>query len=356
MSELEGLQKKIQDEKLQLQEARDREKKVVSELNRIEKDLAEKRKSLRQYDVQLREKEKEIKKLSENIETLQKTLAEQEAQLGHYGQVLYKLSRTDLFKAAFSAQSFPELMRRHEYLTRIIDYNADVIDQYARNIERIEQDRERLRVNENRLASLATKARSTQKLVLQHKGEKRTLLAKVTSEKDLHLIAIEELEEASRQLQALIEKLGESTSVSTVSRPKLFSACKSRFIFPVDGDIISYFGEHEDKEFSTISLNNGIEIRSAMGKPIRAVFDGSVIYADWFKGYGNLLIIDHGEGYYTLSGHASELIKNVGDQVQEGETIGYVGDAGSLRGPNLYFEIRHHGKPVDPLEWLESRQ
>ncbi len=355
-NELKGLQEKIQDEKAQLKEAREKEKKVVSELNRIEKDLVAKKKRLRQHDAQLKEKKREITVLSQKIGELHNTVRSQEEHMGQYVVALYKLSRTDLMKAAFAAQSFPDLIRRHEYLSRVIGHNAAIIDQYLRNIHTLEQDRDRLRENEIKLTELTRKARSTQAQVLRHKQEKKTLLAKAKTEKDLHLSVIEELEEASRQLQELIEKLEERTSAAVLPRPKQFSANKRKFLFPVNGDIISSFGKHEDQEFSTISFNNGIEISAPLGSPIRAVFDGAVIYADWFKGYGNLLIIDHGDGYYTLSGHASELVKKVGDQVTEGDIIGYVGDTGSLRGPNLYFEIRHLGKPVDPLEWLESRK
>lgn len=356
-SELQGLQQKIKNERGQLKKAQEKEKKFVSELNSIEKNLAAKEKSLREYKAQLVEKKKEIESLTQEIAELQNRAHDQEAHLSRYAVDLYKLSRADFIKAVFAAQSFSDLLRRHEYLTRIIDYNEAMIDCYAEDIKKIEHDRNRLRASEDRLTELTDKARSTQQQVLLRKEEKRKLLARVKTEKDLHLSSIGELEESARQLQSLIEKLEQrARTLPEGTRPKHFSSHKSKFIFPVDGDIITHFGKHEDVQFATITFNNGIEIRAALGSAIRAVFDGVVIYADWFKGYGNLLIIDHGEGYYTLSGHASELLKKVGEQVAEGETIGYVGDTGSLKGANLYFEIRHHGKPVDPVEWLASRR
>ena len=86
-----------------------------------------------------------------------------------------------------------------------------------------------------------------------------------------------------------------------------------------------------------------------------AVADGAVIYADWFKGYGRLIILDHGGGYFTLYAHAAEIWARSGDSVSRGQVIGKVGDTGSLEGPQLYFELRHKGKPQDPLAWLQSR-
>jgi hypothetical protein len=84
----------------------------------------------------------------------------------------------------------------------------------------------------------------------------------------------------------------------------------------------------------------------------RAVLPGKILYADWFKGFGNIVIIDHGDHTFTVSGYCSELLKKPGESVSEGETIALVGSAGSLKGPCLYFEIRHHGKPQDPMNWL----
>ena len=129
---------------------------------------------------------------------------------------------------------------------------------------------------------------------------------------------------------------------------------RGKLKFPVEGKIITFFGEHEDQEFATVSFNKGIEITAQLGSPIKAVLKGTVIYSGWFKGYGNIIIIDHGAGLYTLSGHVSELLKPVGTPVKTGATIARVGDTGSLKGSNLYFEIRHHGQPLDPLEWLKK--
>jgi septal ring factor EnvC (AmiA/AmiB activator) len=119
--------------------------------------------------------------------------------------------------------------------------------------------------------------------------------------------------------------------------------------------VASAFGRQEHPKFRTVTYNRGIEISAAMGRPVLAVYDGTVLYADWFRGYGRLVILDHGGGYFTLYAHASELLVKVGDQVTRGQPIARVGDTGSLEGPQLYFEVRHRGKPQDPLAWLERK-
>ena len=94
---------------------------------------------------------------------------------------------------------------------------------------------------------------------------------------------------------------------------------------------------------------------AAEGTTIMAVYPGHVLYTGWFRGYGNLIIMDHGGEYYTLYAHAADIRVAEGDEVRQGQTIGTVGDTGSLQGPRLYFEVRHEGKPQDPAQWLRPR-
>ena len=108
-------------------------------------------------------------------------------------------------------------------------------------------------------------------------------------------------------------------------------------------------------EFGTTVFRRGIEINARPGEEVHAVDDGSVAFADWYEGYGKLVIVDHGAGVYSLYGHLSRHDLNKGDQVQRGQTIGLVGDTGSSKGAKLYFEMRSNGEAQDPLAWLAQR-
>jgi septal ring factor EnvC (AmiA/AmiB activator) len=134
-----------------------------------------------------------------------------------------------------------------------------------------------------------------------------------------------------------------------------FERLRGKLPWPAKGTLTSGFGRQEHPRFHTVTFNRGIEISAPHGRDIVAVADGTVIYADWFKGYGRLIILDHGSGYFTLYAHASDLLVKTGDAVSGGQAIAKVGDSGSLEGPQLYFELRHKGKPQDPLAWLQSR-
>jgi septal ring factor EnvC (AmiA/AmiB activator) len=109
-----------------------------------------------------------------------------------------------------------------------------------------------------------------------------------------------------------------------------------------------------DSEFRTQTFRSGVVFEAAAGLPVRAVAAGRVRFAGWFRGYGRLVILDHGSGYYTVSGHLGELGVGVGDPIERGAQIGTVGDSGSLSGPRLYFEIRRGAEALDPTEWLSE--
>jgi septal ring factor EnvC (AmiA/AmiB activator) len=164
-------------------------------------------------------------------------------------------------------------------------------------------------------------------------GEKRALLKSIQNQKAVYQKVIVELEERGKELQVFVDKLEREKSLLAYGKPK-HETLKGKLTPPVQGRVISLFKEKGQ---------NGVEIKASMGAEIRAVLSGKVLYADWFKGFGNIVII---------SGYCSELLKKSGDAVSQGEAIALVGSSGSLKGPCLYFEIRHHGKPQDPMEWL----
>ena len=135
---------------------------------------------------------------------------------------------------------------------------------------------------------------------------------------------------------------------------KPFAALKGLLMMPVKGKIVSFFGHYKDRRFNVTQFQSGINIRADRGEPIRAVYSGQTLFSSWFKGFGNMIIIDHGDHYYTVYAHLEEQFKSKGDPVEAGEVIATVGDTGSLTGAGLHFEVRHHGKPMNPLGWIKK--
>jgi murein DD-endopeptidase MepM/ murein hydrolase activator NlpD len=123
---------------------------------------------------------------------------------------------------------------------------------------------------------------------------------------------------------------------------------------PASGRVEEKFGPRIDPNFGTKTMHKGVDINARMGQPVRAVAGGQIAFADWFRGYGNLVIIDHNNGYYTLYAHLDRMDKSAGEDVKKGQVIGTVGETGSLKGSFLYFELRFHTQAVDPENYLES--
>jgi|GEM_PF-304383 len=131
-----------------------------------------------------------------------------------------------------------------------------------------------------------------------------------------------------------------------------FGEQRGRMCAPSVGPVVQSFGIQRNPRFGTQTYSKGIAIAAPEGAPVRAVWDGEVVYAGWFSGYGKILIVNHGDHYYTLYAHASTLLKSAGQTVKRGEVIARVGDTGSLEGPQVYFEVRHESNAMNPLGWV----
>ena len=180
------------------------------------------------------------------------------------------------------------------------------------------------------------------------KEEKRSLLTRVNQQEDLYARYSSKLEESQKTL----ERRAFSRKPVFESRGMPFSSRQGRIPVPTAGDIVETFRSRTDGPSRTILYQNGIVITAARGQLVRAIHEGVVMFADWFKEYGKVMIIDHGEHYYSLIAHVEQFLKNTGDVVKAGETVATVGSTGSPSESRLYFEIRHYGTPVDPREWL----
>jgi septal ring factor EnvC (AmiA/AmiB activator) len=171
-----------------------------------------------------------------------------------------------------------------------------------------------------------------------------------------------ELERSASRIDSLLKELEQRKRAQQAqpSRPHArrdgAQPGRGALPWPADGEVVSQFGRQRHPTFATYIERKGIEIRTDEGSAIRAVMPGSVAYADWLKGYGLVLILDHQNGFFSLYAHASKLLAKVGDQVQTGQVIGETGDTGMAGENMLYFELREGAEPVDPMPWLAKRR
>lgn len=183
--------------------------------------------------------------------------------------------------------------------------------------------------------------------------EKKAVLEELRNEKIQLLVCLQE-EPRLKAGEPGGAVFGErkSRAADPEAEPVPFSQRRGQLPLPASGQVFTGKEGKKDSPYYSILYNNGIILRAPAGEPVKAIHPGVVVFAGWFKGYGNLMIIDHGQHYYSLMAHLDRLRKKAGDRVGESEVVGVVGETGSIDGPKLYFEIRHGGRPVDVRDWV----
>ena len=340
--DLRTIKKEISLTKEKEKEIRGKESSVIESLSAIETDLYKKEKELREMERQLAQIKASRQETKGQIATLTQEMERTRGELFSRLTALYKMGRISPEVLLLASRSYLDLMRLDKYLRVIIDSDVRMLDTYRYQVVLRERYQEKLIRNESQWQRSISAVEKKKEEVKKAREEKRALLKSIQNQKVVYQKLIGELINREKELQGFIEKLGKEKAMLAYGRSRSEPG-KGKPIPPVEGKVISLFREKGQ---------NGIEIKAPVGTEIRAVLAGRVLYADWFKGFGNMVIIDHGDHIFTVSAYSSQLLKKEGDRVTQGEAIALVGSAGSLKGPCLYFEIRQNGKPQDPMQWI----
>lgn len=323
-----------------------KESSVLETLSALETDLRKKEMELREMELQLAKTQGKLEQTKNQIAMLSRAMGQTKEELVSRLTALYKMGKTSSGTLLLASQSYPDLLRMDKYLRVVIDYDARLIETHRQQVVLKERYQEELIQDQSQWLRSIRQVEKKREEIKKGREEKRALLRSIQKEKAVYQKVIGELEARAKQLQLLIEKLEQEKSLVAHARTGTESL-KAKLVPPVQGKLLSSFKEKGQ---------NGIEIQAPLGTGIRAVLPGKVLYADWFKGFGNIVIIDHGDHLITVYGYSSEVMKKAGDNVSQGEVIALVGDAGSLKGPCVYFEIRHRGKARDPMEWIKMER
>jgi len=266
----------------------------------------------------------------------------------------YRMGREGYARVLLGATSISDLMRRSRLLDTLLKSDLDalaVLRVHARAARAARDEVAAAHAEQDQSVKAEMERRAA---LRQRVEEQRVLLASVQKERSVHEQATHELEEAEKELSSRLAELGASGGRrSPATRRGSIRASRGKLPFPVEqGRIEARFGRAVDPRFGTVTLQTGIDIRAPLGTPVRSVWSGKVAHAGWFRGFGNLIILDHGQGMFSLMAHLDQLHKAVGDTVKAGEQVGTVGETGSLKGSYLYFELRDGQRPLDPERWL----
>jgi septal ring factor EnvC (AmiA/AmiB activator) len=249
-----------------------------------------------------------------------------------------------------SAPTLAELVKRRALLGKVLESDAATLREAREALLEQERLTTGRRAEAARQEALAAVARDHRAEATARRDRFRATLSAVRGERQVHERAASEAEAQSRKLAEFIEALPPSRSGPTPYTG--FASLRGRLPRPAGSRIEVGFGRVVDPRFRTVTVQKGVDIAAERGEEVHAVAPGRVVHAGWFKGYGNLVIVDHGEGFHTLVAHLASMTAAAGEEVDAGALLGTVGDTGSLKGSYLYFEVRENGKPIDPKAWL----
>lgn len=325
------------------------ESKKVSVLEGVE--LVEQMVALSRKRVQVLEKELALFRkrvaVAEHEEAVARAVLQQQLQrLSPRLRALYRLTRRQPLEVLLSSRDFSSLVWRARTLEATMKSDLELL-RAVRQVARLERQAIReLRRLQSSLDARAAFLKQQVAFAEQQQAALQDVVATLAGEAELTRRVLRELEQADGELTRMIEDLQEGAGATG------FRALRGKLPFPTRGTVEVGFGKVVNPRFNTVTVQKGLDIRAPEGTPVRAVADGSVVFAGWLRGYGNLVILDHGGGYHSLMAHLATVTHTVGAEVRAGEEVGTVGDTGSLKGAYLYFEIRKSGRAVDPAPWL----
>lgn len=282
-------------------------------------------------------------------EVLTEALREQVRRLGPRLEVMYRLTRRRPLDVLLSARDFSALVWRSRALEATMTNDLELLRRVQRMATLQRQATRELKRLQASLASRHAFLQEQVKLAREQQDALEGVVVSLSTQADDAKRVVRELEQADAQLSHVLDGLKEGPETSG------FGALKGKLPHPTQGVVEVGFGKVVNPRFNTVTLQKGLDIRAEAGTPVHAVAEGTVVYAGALRGYGNLLIVDHGGGYHTLMAHLATVDSQVGATLTAGQEVGTVGDTGSLKGAYLYFEIRKSGQAVDPAPWLAAR-
>ena len=353
-AELKQLREKIEVLQNDLQDNRQKKTRAERQLGKIEKQVSHTRRALKQSDQALKDMRLKQAELTQRRRQADITLTRQSGQLAREARAAYAMGRQQQVKLLLNQEEPAVVGRMLVYFSYFSRTRQEKISEMHSTLQELEALEAEIEQNNEALLALQQQQQD-QAARLQEQRERRLqVVARLQQQLSHQGDELKRLQQDEKQLQALVSSLQELlTDVpADAGEQKPFKALKGRLRWPAQG--------HLAKRFGTLRGNSGLKwqgvlIEAPEGGQVRAVSQGRVAFSDWMRGFGLLLIIDHGDGYMTLYGHNQALYKEVGEWVDSGEVVASLGASGGQTQAGLYFEIRHNGQPVNPLGWCTGK-
>ena len=352
------LKDQIEETRKRADKAGKKRESLLQGIQTLDERLVQYRQAHQEISRKLRKKDQEIEVITTQIGGLRVSIRERRDAILARLRVQYMEGRFGHWKTLLASDSYGDFQRRIQYLSAVSERDYALMGTFRTDMAQMEQaERQR---EEARVGMVSYKQSTENQLAEMQsvKKEKKVYLAKITHQKESYEHALQELERSASRIDSLLRDMEQRRRAAAARPPTgalLPRGVKGTLPWPADGSIVSYFGRQKHPTFNTYVQRRGIEIKTMEGSAIHAVMPGSVVYADWLKGYGLVIILDHANGFFSLYAHASKILASVGSQVGAGQAIGETGDTGMTGEDTLYFELRQGAEPLDPLQWLARR-
>ena len=278
-------------------------------------------------------------------------LEAQRAELQHQIKVSYSVGRRDYLKLLLNQEDISALLRSLTYHALFQKHRVREMKTLHQEVLRITKAERAIDLEISSLSRLQEQKSTAWEALKRSRAERVSLLAKLGEEIDNNSDTLKRLQLDEEKLERLLSGLSEELADVSSEESEAFASLKGRLPWPTRGRLLNRFGTPR----SSMGLSwQGVLIDAEPGRPVHAISHGRVAFADWLRGFGLLLIIDHGDGYMSLYGRNESLFKDVGDWVRTGEQVSVVGAIAGEEKPALYFEIRHNGQPRNPVKWCQG--
>ncbi len=373
--ELDRIKKEAADKRRRAQELKIREGKVLKELRATEASLRTTKTNIGSLSKRELDLTRQLGDVRQELDRSRAALLDQRGRLALRLRRLYTFGRARELEFFLSAKSFAQLLTRWDFLTRVARQDRRILLGITDEKEHIEWNQKRLDATHQEVdRNLDARQKEQQRLDALAKQKKQSV-SKLQGQRKEYEAAAAELERTARRIQALLAELEKRRREEEEARrraaeqgpatpgqpapPPLppyegeFAKARGQLAWPLRGEIVGRFGNEKHPRFGTVTFNNGIDIKATPGETIRAVAKGRVDFvSNDYGSYGEMLILNHGSGYYTLYAHCSAILVARGAEIASGQAIARAGDSGSLKGTILHFEVRKGRSSVNPMEWL----
>ena len=365
-SELGRLRKEIANYERKIKNTSDREKSEIERLNEIDEEISLVRNLI--YRLRREEKIKE-KSITQAEVTIEKKESEHTSLINRYAKRVthtYKKGRLSDLEKLLDAKSWRQAVYRAKYIKIISEHDRSLADEIRRNLVEIDTKRTVLERELTDIRKIDKEKLSRKKWLEQRRRVRNKELGNLKRDRQKMSVALNQRKKAAQQMKSIISRLDRErvARIAELERRRKemallgsvpFKELKGKLPWPIEGKVISRFGTYQNPNLKTVTENTGIDIHGSEGTEVRSIYDGIVTTVTYIRGYGNTVILDHGDGFYSVYTHVMDVEVEENSYVNSRDIIAHVGDSGSLEGTKLHFEIWGNKDKLNPELWLKKR-